>query len=82
MVEISRQEFLFLSSCLCESLLLLTFISNNFDFICNNNNKQVYFVTMLPTMSSEYFFVGNNINKFVKVTTTDTQLLKLKHLSL
>ena len=28
-------------------------------------------------MSSEYFFVGNSINKFVKATTRDTQLLKL-----
>ena len=28
-------------------------------------------------MSSEYFFVGISINKFVKVTTRDTQLLKL-----
>ena len=32
---------------------------------------------MHPTMSSEYFFVGKNIKKFVKVTTRDTQLLKL-----
>ena len=30
-----------------------------------------------PIMSTEYFFVGNSINKFVKVTTRDTQLLKL-----
>ena len=28
-------------------------------------------------MSSEYFFVGNSINRFVKVTTRDRQLLKL-----
>ena len=28
-------------------------------------------------MSSEYFFVGISINKFVKVTARDTQLLKL-----
>ena len=32
---------------------------------------------MHPTISSEDFFVGNSINKFVKVTTKDTQLLKL-----
>ena len=31
---------------------------------------------MHPTMSSEYFFVSNNINKLVKVTTKDKQLLK------
>ena len=52
------------------------FLSNNFDFICNNN-KQLYFVKMHPTMLSEYFFVSNSINKFVEVTTRDKQLLKL-----
>ena len=31
---------------------------------------------MHPTMPSEYFFVSNSINKFVKVTTRDKQLLK------
>ena len=45
----------FLSPHLCEFLLLLIFLSNNFDFI-SNNNKQLYFVKMHPTMSSEYFF--------------------------
>ena len=69
-------KFLFLSSYLSEFLLLLIFLSNNFDFICNND-KEVYFVKMHPTMSSEYCFVDNSINKFVKVTTRDMQLLKL-----
>ena len=72
MVEISRQE----SSYLCKFLLLFIFLSNNFDFICSNN-KQVYFVKMHQTMTSEYFFVGNSINKLVQVTTRDKQLLKL-----
>ena len=67
---------LIFSSYLCEFLLLLIFLSNNFDFICNNN-KQLYFVKMHPTMLSEYFFVSNSINKFVEVTTRDKQLLKL-----
>ena len=66
---------LIFSSYLCEFLLLLIFLSNNFDFICNNN-KQLYFVKMHPTMTSEYFFVSNSINKFVEVTTRDKQLLK------
>ena len=57
-------------------LLLLIFLTNNFDFICNNN-KQLYFVKMHPTMPSEYFFVSNSIKKFVEVTTRDKQLLKL-----
>ena len=67
---------LIFSSYLREFLLLLIFLSNNFDFICNNN-KQLYFVKMHPTMTSEYFFVSNSINKFVEVTTRDKQLLKL-----
>ena len=46
---------LIFSSYLCEFLLLLIFLSNNFDFICNNN-KQLYFVKMHPTMPREYFF--------------------------
>ena len=70
------KKFLFLSSYLCEFLLLLIFLSNNFDFICNNN-KQLYFVKMHPTIPSEYFFVSNSIKKFVEVTTRDKQLLKL-----
>ena len=41
-----------------------------------NYNKQPYFAKMYPTMPSEYFFVSNSINKFVKVTTRDKQLLK------
>ena len=69
-------KFLFLSSYLSELLLLLIFLSNNFDFICNDD-KEVYFVKMHPTMSSEYCFVDKSINKFVKVTTRDMQLLKL-----
>ena len=77
-------KFLFLSSYLCKFLLLVIFLSNNFDFICSNN-KQVYFVKMHPTMMSEYFFVGNSINKLVQVTTRDKQLLKfeqnLQHLN-
>ena len=32
---------------------------------------------MHQTMTSEYFFVGNSINKLVQVTTRDKQLLKL-----
>ena len=67
---------LIFSSYLCEFLLLLIFLSNNFDFICNNN-KQLYFVKMHPTMPREYFFVSNSINQFVEVTTRDKQLLKL-----
>ena len=59
-----------------EFLLLLIFLSNSFDFICNNN-KQLYFVKMHLTMPSEYFFVSNSTNKFVEVTTRDKQLLKL-----
>ena len=76
MVEISRQKifnFLFIFR---EFLLLLIFSSNNFDFICNNN-KQLYFLKMHPTIPSEYFFDSNSINKFVKVATGDRQLLKL-----
>ena len=61
---------------LCELLVLLIFLSNNFDFIYNNN-KQLLFVKMHSTMSSEHFFIGNSINKFVEVTTRDKQLLKL-----
>ena len=49
------KKILIISSYLCEFLLLLVFLRNNFDLICNNN-KQVYFVKMHPTMSSEYFF--------------------------
>ena len=64
------------SSYLCEFLLLFIFLSNNFDFICNNN-EQLYFVKTHPTMPSQYFFVINSINKFVEVTTRDKQLLKL-----
>ena len=76
MVEISScQKKLIFSSYLCEFLLLLIFLSNNFDFICNNN-KQLYFVKMHLTMRSEYFFVSNSINKFVEVTARDKQLLK------
>ena len=41
-----------------------------------NYNKQPYFAKMHPTMPSEYFFVSHSINKFVKVTTRDKQLLK------
>ena len=33
---------------------------------------------MHPTMSSEFFFfIGNSVNRFFKVTTRDTQLLNL-----
>ena len=64
------------SSYLCEFLLLLIFLSTNFDFIWNNN-KQLYFVKMHPTMPREYFFVINSIEKFVEVTTRDKKLLKL-----
>ena len=71
----SKKKSIF-SSYLREFLLLLIFLSNNFDFICTNN-KQLYFVKMDPTMSSEYFFVSNSSNKFVEVTTRDKQLLKL-----
>ena len=67
---------LIFSSYLCEFLLLLIFLSNNFDFI-RNNNKQLYFVKMYPTMPSEYFFVSDSINKFVEVTTRDKHLLQL-----
>ena len=52
------------------------FMSNNFDFICNNN-KQVYLVKMNPFMLSQYFFVADSIDRSVKETTRDTQLLKL-----
>ena len=76
MVEISCQKNLIFSSYLCKFLLLLIFLTNNFDSICNNN-KQLYFVKIHPTMQSEYFFVSNSINKFVEVTTRDKQLLKL-----
>ena len=77
MVEISScQKKLIFSSYLCEFLLLLIFLSNNFDFICNNN-KQLYFVKVHPTMSSEYFFVSSSISKLVEVTTRDKQLLIL-----
>ena len=75
MVEISRQKIFNFLSIFCEFLLLLIFSSNNFDFICNNN-KQLYFLKMHPTMPSEYFFDSNSINKFVKVATGD-KLLKL-----
>ena len=57
-------------------MVLLIFLSNNFDFIYNNN-KQLLFVKMRSTMSSEHFFIGISINKFVEVTTTDKQVLKL-----
>ena len=50
------KKLLFLSSYLCEFLLLLIFLSNTFDFICSNN-KQVNFVKMHPTMSNEYFLL-------------------------
>ena len=76
MVEISRQKnfnFLFI---LMWIFAFVHFLSNNFDFICNNN-EQLYFVKMHPTMPSEYFFVINSINKFVEITTRDKQLLKL-----
>ena len=53
--NITSKKKNFLSPHLCEFLLLLIFLSNNFDFI-SNNNKQLYFVKMHPTMSSEYFF--------------------------
>ena len=48
------KKFLFMPSYFCKFSLLLISLSSNFDFICNNN-KQVYFVKMHPTMSSEYF---------------------------
>ena len=70
------KKILIFSSYICEFLLLLIFLSNNFDLICNNN-KQLYFVKMHPTMLTEYFFVSNSINKFVEVTTRDKQILKL-----
>ena len=44
------KKILIFSSYLCEFLLLLIFLSNNFDFICNNN-KQLYFVKMHPTLA-------------------------------
>ena len=75
MVEISHLKkinFLFIHMWI---FAFTHFLSHNFDLICNN--KQLYFVKMHPTMSSDYFFVSNSISKFVKVTTTDKQLLKL-----
>ena len=77
MVEISRQEIFIFVFILPWIFAFTHFLSNNFDFICNNN-KQLYFVKMHPTMPSEYFFVSNSINKFVEVTTRDKQLLKLR----
>ena len=59
------KKFLFLSSYLCKFLLLFIFLSNNFDFICSNNS---FFAKMHPTMLSEYFFVGTNINKLTTRT--------------
>ena len=77
MVEISHQKKkVFLSSYLCEFLLLLIFLSNNFGFF-RNNNTQLYFVKTHKTILSEYFFVSKSINKFVEATTSDKQLLKL-----
>ena len=76
MVEISCQKKLNFPSYVCQFLLLLIFLNNNFDFICNNK-KQLYFVKMNPTMPSKYFFVNNSINKFVEVTTRNKQLLIL-----
>ena len=51
---ISRQEVFFVFV-LMRNFSFPHFLSSNFDFICNNN-KQVYFVKMHPTMSSEYAF--------------------------
>ena len=53
-VEISRQEIFFVFI-LMPNFSFTQFLSNNFDFICNNN-QQVYFVKMHPTMPSEYVF--------------------------
>ena len=66
----SFQTFLLMSSYLRKFLLLVMLLSNNFDFVFNND-KQGHFVKMHPTMLSEYFFL-NSINKFLKVTTRDT----------
>ena len=73
--NITSKKKVFLSSYLCEYLLLLIFLSNNFGFICNNNT-QLYFVKMHKTILSEYFFVSKSINKFAEATS-DKQLLKL-----
>ena len=54
MMEISRQETFFVFI-LMRNFAFTHFLRNNFDFICNNN-KEVYFVKMHPTMSSEYVF--------------------------
>ena len=54
MMEISRQETFFVFI-LMRNFAFTQFLRNNFDFICNNN-KEVYFVKMHPTMSSEYVF--------------------------
>ena len=51
----SFKTFLLMSSYLRKFLLLLMLLSNNFDFVFNND-KQGHFVKMHPTMSSEYFF--------------------------
>ena len=67
----SFKTFLLMSSYLRKFLLLLMLLSNNFDFVFNND-KQGHFVKMHPTMSSEYFLFFSSINKFVKVTTRDT----------
>ena len=40
-------------------------------------NKQVCFVKMLPFRSSDYFSVGNSINRLVKVTTRDNEVTEV-----
>ena len=69
------KKFLVMSSYIWEFLVLIIFFSINFDFVCNNS-KQVQFAKMPPTMSIEYFVIGNNtfVNGFVKLTTEDAQL--------
>ena len=57
-------------------MLLLIFLNNNFDFICNNN-RQPYFVKMNPTFLGEYLFDGGSLKKCVEVTTRDNKLLNL-----
>ena len=52
--HLSRQEIFNFVFILSEFLLLLIFLRNNFDFICKD--KQVSFVKMHPTISSEYIF--------------------------
>ena len=74
MVEISRQKVLIFSSYKCEFLHLLAFLSNNFDLICNNN-KQLDFVKLHPTMSSEYFYISTSINNKRSVVTKVDQNL-------